>query len=239
MVIVAPPPKLSGLAIVGYNAAKYLESIGFNVQIEPLIHKLVFGGKARDPTLLISNYLGYDTIHYYRFVLDHFKTRSWIVFVEGYPRITEADKQCAIKHVDHYIAPSQFVREKLEEIGINVSEVIYPGIDPPGEAEVEKYAKVYRERWDSKIVLLYIAANYPRKAIHRLVEASTKLRELTDRDFLVYIFTDNTRNLNVKPGDHLVVDLRFGSISKAELHGMIKACDVYVHPAYCEGLGSQ
>lgn len=246
-IIVYVPQMLSGLKVVGINVGKYLESIGYKVEVtsDPPMDR-IFVFKQGDQVIIrrvpakrkgIPVFMSW---HVAPFVCEalyaiHAPKISWMPFLEGYPTIEPNHKE--IVHMRHptIIAPTKFVAEKLEEIGLYYNTIIYPGINPPSKYEIEGWRQHYRRLWKDYFVFLYIAYNQPRKGLDKLVKAAQILSQKTRRKFLVYIFTNS---FELPEGTkNVVLDLRFGTLTKEEIHGMIAASDCYVHASMSEGLG--
>ena len=157
--------------------------------------------------------------------------------IEGRPKRSITD-DWVYRDVE-FIVPSEFVRDIIEEEGGSVVEVIPHGIDVEYVQEKARLGKLIRRELglrDDDIMVLYVAAGYPRKAHDVFAEVAKKVAE-QDPAYKVVILTDEQGMLYYKQSPNIIVKPVFGQLSRDEVLGYFHAADVYAHAAYSEGFG--
>jgi len=156
---------------------------------------------------------------------------------EGKPRRTLTDGW-VFRDVE-FVVPSQFVRDMVEEEGGSVVEVVPHGIDADYVQEKARLGKLTRKELglrDDDVVVLYVAAGYPRKA-HELFSSIAKKIAEQDPAYKVVVVTDEQGSIWYKQTPNIKVVPEFGSMTRDEVLGYFQAADVYAHPSYAEGFG--
>ena len=243
------PRALCGLRVVGVNAGKYLQSLGFETEIferdaffanirvyDHRLGRWVAVGYSEpyvDTPVLASTFIHDNTVHNLARLKCPWKTVFF--FLEGKPILNSESKRLANEKVNCIVAPSQFVREKLEENGVRVDAVIYPGIDPPSLNNILPYTAQFQRVKGGKVMLSYIADSQPRKGIEHLLKAVVKAKKLANKDFIVYILT---RKNYPNPEPRIIhIDTRYGKLPYECIHALLFTSDAYVHAAFSEGFG--
>jgi len=133
--------------------------------------------------------------------------------VEGNPR--KFHVRDWMRYGTYVVANSNYTKEKIEEAGVAVQDVVYHGInfeDVKAAMGLRESARAYlRERLGEGIYVGVVANSHPRKGLKIFANVIREVRE---------------RNKD-----------SFGKYSRAEVLGLIGAFDIYAHPSLCEGFG--
>lgn len=156
---------------------------------------------------------------------------------EGRPKRTLADGW-VFRDVE-FVVPSEFVRDMIEEEGGSVVEVVPHGIDADYVQEKARLGKLTRKELglrDDDIMVLYVAAGYPRKAHEVFSEIAKKVAD-QDPAYKVVVVTDEQGAVWYKQTPNIKVIPEFGKMSRDDVLGYFHAADVYAHPSFAEGFG--
>jgi glycosyltransferase involved in cell wall biosynthesis len=158
----------------------------------------------------------------------------WYTVIEGYCWKLHVREREIAKQVET-VVPSEYVRKLLTTSRLKVDKVVPHGIDfsiIPSEEKVRRY----RERFQNRKILLYIAGYHKRKGFEQLTEAVRYLKTIMKEPFIVNVHT----NKDVFPKDVkdvVKVDLTFGTEKTEDVYAKIMGCDLFIYPSLCEGFG--
>jgi len=137
-----------------------------------------------------------------------------------------------------FVAVSNYVKQKLEEVGLKVIDVVYHGIYRPLLEQASKYTGLYkgsfRKRFGDKVIIGLVSTGHVRKGLKFLRDAVEKLSSKRD-DFVIYAVTTRDGAATLRGVPNIFVDPLFGSRPRAEILGMIGAFDYLVVPSLSEG----
>ena len=139
-----------------------------------------------------------------------------------------------------WVANSNYTRDKLQEAGIPVTDVVHHGINLDEVALALKYRTMFRRDIESKlgkgVIFGIVASSHPRKGLQRFVQVIKLVRERC-KDAKFYIVTTPTATTIFAGVEGVYIDTNFGKRGKAETLGLISAFDFYVQPSLAEGFG--
>lgn len=140
-----------------------------------------------------------------------------------------------------FIANSNYTREKLEEAGLRVTDVIPHGIVWSDVEEALRYREHARNMLEEtlgedKVIFVTVASAQRRKG-HSLYASALSMLESECSDCAFYILTQQEAAGHYTGLGNVHVDTRFGSLSRLEVLSMIAAADWYVQPSLAEGFG--
>lgn len=139
------------------------------------------------------------------------------------------------------IAPSNFVKQNIEDMGFKVKEVIPHQIDVP--LPIDYY---YGFNWRSKLpknkkILLYNGSQIVRKGLWLLATA-IKLLSQKRNDFVMVYHTDNLKQPYHTPIQQLmhqnsIIQTDFPHLQIDQVYAKMFYSDFIIHPAITEGFG--
>ncbi len=184
-------------------------------------------------------WIGAWLTNYRDVTIGKLKGRKWIpavfyVTIEGRPK-KHLVKPWMGRNVD-YVAVSKYVKNKLEEVGLPIKDVVYHGVDFEVVEEARKFVPTIRKHLEKKLGTKYIVSailsGHERKGIKQLLEAWGKVREQR-KDVGLYLLTPSTQ----VPTEGCVIDNKYGELSKVEVLALMGASDLTVLPSLSEGFG--
>lgn len=193
--------------------------------------------KSYESVLYIGSFMRIDVARFYRYM---FWTDRHVYYgvTEG-PLILDLSSVAAMKNMSIYV-PSKYVSDELSGMGFSVSGIIPHGVDIDGISNAD--GRKWRNIFGDRIVLLYVAHRSIRKGFKELIEAWNKTKASKDSNVLLVLHS--TSEPNIASGEqyvdfsgNILVTENVLKLSKDDLYGLYKACDIYVHPALCEGFG--
>ena len=139
-----------------------------------------------------------------------------------------------------FIANSQYTREKLEEAGLTVIDVIPHGIvwdDVEAALRNREAARRHlSERLGDGVYFVTVASAQRRKG-HDLYAAAIGIAATMCEDCKFYILTQAGAAGYYADLPNVYVDTRFGELTRLEVLSLIAAADWYVQPSLAEGFG--
>jgi len=158
--------------------------------------------------------------------------------VEGNPR--KFHVRDWMRYGTYVVANSNYTKEKIEEAGVAVQDVVYHGInfeDVKAAMGLRESARAYlRERLGEGIYVGVVANSHPRKGLKIFANVIREVRE-RNKDIKFFILTEPRARSYFFDIDGAYVEVSFGKYSRAEVLGLIGAFDIYAHPSLCEGFG--
>jgi len=154
-----------------------------------------------------------------------------------------------VKHVHawmsegRYIAVSNYVREKLEESGIPVEDVVHHGVDTEEIEHARKNVHI-GEKYilDSGVdpskytVATTIARSLPRKGLWWLAKIAKEVAKM-DSQIRFLVVTDDRGLEHFRGLDNVVARPDFGNLDRATNLAIIGVSHVHVVPSLAEGFG--
>lgn len=136
-----------------------------------------------------------------------------------------------------FVANSEYVKGKLDEVNAKVIDVIPHGIDFKFIKSVKEWGKEVRDYLGvgDKTVVGYVAQGHERKC-HDLFSQVVKIVKSRDPSIEFVILTDKKGSKNYSDTDAIVVE-EFGILSEEQYYGYMYAIDVYAHGSCSEGFG--
>jgi len=154
-----------------------------------------------------------------------------------------------VKHVQawmsegKYVAVSNYVKEKLEEAGIPVEDVVHHGVDMEEIANAsenvhlgEKYILNAGIDPSKYVVVTAVARSLPRKGLWWLAKVAHEVAKM-DTNIKFLVVTDNGGLEYFRGLDNVVVRTDFGSLDRATNLAIIGASHIHVVPSLSEGFG--
>ncbi len=142
-----------------------------------------------------------------------------------------------------FVAPSNYVREKLVEAGLNVSAVVHHGVDMDEVSEAKHNAKHARKALlaragfkEDDIIVLTVSSSQPRKGL-ALYARVTKLMAQKNPHVKFYVLTDEKALELDWAKENTFIDTNMGKYTREDVMSMIAAADILAHPAMAEGFG--
>lgn len=140
------------------------------------------------------------------------------------------------------VAVSSFVKQMLEEIGIQVAGVVHHGLDMDNRRVDTGFFKSLRKEFNNKNVIFTASANHSRKGLDTLLRSYRLVDQEIDNAYLI-LHSEPTGYFNL-PKIARYLRLRhfwltnlFGKLSPDRLNAFYKLCSFYVQPSYSEGFG--
>jgi len=166
------------------------------------------------------------------------KPKAVYVTVEGIP--CKGNILHSPLHRLELIANSEFTKSCLERAGLNVIDVVHHAVDWDRCQRLRRDSEKIRAKWESefgsRVKLLYVGRNDPRKGLDRLDKALNIVNERMKERVVCLLFTEgNLQNLEAKPNV-----LRIGSVNSLDYDQVLRlmgACDYLVFPSMAEGFG--
>jgi len=140
-----------------------------------------------------------------------------------------------------FIANSEYTREKLEEAGLQVIDVIPHGYIGSDIEKAIGYRETGRSFLEEKlgkgVIFVTVASGLRRKGHPLLADAiSMAINECNDCRFFVLTTPDAYSYYQGLEGK-VYVDTRFGELSRIEVLSIMAAADWYIQPSLAEGFG--
>jgi len=139
-----------------------------------------------------------------------------------------------------FIANSQYTREKLEEAGLTVVDVVPHGIVMSEVEQAVKLAETARKHLESRlgsgVYYVTVASSHRRKG-HELYARAIMLARQECEECKFYILTGQEATVYYSDIEGVYVDPRFGQLSRMEVLALMAAADWYVQPSLAEGFG--
>jgi len=138
-----------------------------------------------------------------------------------------------------FIANSKYTKEKLEDIGAKVDEVIYHGVDVKAIQSFSWKRKEIRASLgfkDDDFVVGYIAGGYMRKGHKLYAEVIDKVSE-KDKSVKFVVVTDDNGKDAYEDVENVLVIPDFGKMPIDMLYGLYHSFDLYAQPSLSEGFG--
>ncbi|MHC1628512.1 MAG: glycosyltransferase [Candidatus Nezhaarchaeales archaeon] len=156
------------------------------------------------------------------------------VTVEGIPKREMIPKW--VRKDIIYIANSEFTKEMLEEVEIEVEDIIYHGINLEDIAKATPFKNRLKEELKAEVVFGTVCSSLPRKGLRKLwVIAGLVKDKLPKAKF--FVMTDN-RGAGIFEGmENVYVYPRFGKLSRTEVLSLIGSFDYYLCSSFAEGFG--
>jgi len=175
--------------------------------------------------------------------LSKFIRQSNIVFygtTEGHSFVDATSLEIASQI--KIVAVSNFVKQMLEESGIQVAGVLHHGLDVNDHSVNIPFYKTLKKRLKDKRIILTVAANDPRKGLDKLLHAYRFVEDEIQNSFLVlhskptgyYNLTKTAEVFKIK---RLWLTNLYGKLTPAKLNALYNICNIYVQPSYSEGFG--
>ena len=156
--------------------------------------------------------------------------------IEGRP--TARHIQPWMRRELEFIACSNYVREKLEEAGLQVIDVIHHGLVREQVEVARRLVPTARENLrrlhGDKVIFGAVAFWHRRKGLELLAKACEMLSSKRD-DFVVHLVTNVTAKRKLPPVKGLYVDTVFGTRSREEILAFLGAIDFLIVPSLAEG----
>jgi len=175
----------------------------------------------------------------YRDLRVHYNLNvAYYTMIEGRPRRFHVTPWM-LRDVE-FVACSKYVRDKLQDAGFRVKDVVYHGLVREVVEESKKLVPIARRNLErlhgDKIIFGVVSHTHPRKGIDYLVSAINTLREKRD-DFVVHLVTNREARRRYSGVQTLFIDTVFGTRSREEILAFLGAIDFLVVPSLAEGFG--
>ena len=158
--------------------------------------------------------------------------------VEGKPRPHHVRDW--MKYGTVVMANSVYTKEKIEEAGATVQDVVYHGLnfrDLEIALKMRGSARKYLdERLGGGIYVGVVSNSHPRKGLKVFIDVIRKVRE-QNKDVKFFVLTEPRARGFFYGVDGVHIEDSFGKHSRTEILSLISAFDLYAHPSFCEGFG--
>jgi len=219
----------------GYWSDLYLPNIKFTSPIEfATWDLLIFIMTIAPNSAMLFNYYASPMLS---------KKAFFYGVTEGHSVLDDSRKSLLHEKV---VAPSEFVKQMLQEEGIRVRTIIPHGIDHEewkvNSAEVEKWRSQFGDRY----VFYYLANNTSRKGIPTLIRSLSYVKKKLDKPFIAIIDTGPEEDEVIKfrklvndldLEDSVQVNLSFGKMTRKEVAIKMHGCDLFTFASHAEGFG--
>jgi len=143
-----------------------------------------------------------------------------------------------------FIANSRYTREKLEEVGFSVRDVIPHGLVREVIQHARLYGRMTRRRLEAKfgaalkdkVIFGVVSSSHRRKGLDYLAKAVEYLAQKR-KDFTVYVLSDTGATKFIRPSPHVIIDTNFGNLNREDVLTLIASFDYLVMPSLAEGFG--
>lgn len=169
------------------------------------------------------------------------KNLIFYAITEGIPILDGMSKK--ISENIHYITPSQYARQCLEQAGLTVEAVIPHGINLDCTCDVDflnriKNALPQPSKVPPANIMLCVAGNWKRKALDKLLIAYKTVEKIVKDAFL--ILHTGIGETNIVALQEMLMLKRFwftnmwGVLPQGKLQSLYALCDYYVQPCFSE-----
>jgi len=185
----------------------------------------------------------FDSVHVipYFFLARELKVNGKKVFfyttIEGKIKIAPSDRWI-IRDLE-YIANSEYTRDKLEEAGVVVTDLVYHGVNIDFIDSFKWRRDKTREFLGVKpddFLVGYIAGGYSRKGHDVFAQVAKAIQE-KDKNIKIVVLTDDKGASNYTSVDNVILVTDFGKLPNDIVAGIYHAIDLYVQPSLSEGFG--
>ena len=170
--------------------------------------------------------------------INYDKPVVYYTMVEGRPR-SHLISKWMLRDLE-FVAVSNYVKNKLMEVGFSVRDVVYHGLVRNVVYEGRKMAHIARKQLEDmhggKVVFGVISHSHVRKGLDALAKATVMLSQKRD-DFVVHVVTNPEARKVLADVPNMYIDTVFGSRSREEIMAFLSAIDFLIVPSYCEGFG--
>jgi len=160
----------------------------------------------------------------------------YYTMIEGRPRKCHI-APWMIRDVE-FVACSNYVREKLSEMGFRVLDVVPHGLVKEVLREAERLVPIARQNLKrlhgDKIIFGVVSHSHVRKGLQALARAINHLSERR-KDFVVHIVTNPETKRKLQGVPNVYIDTVFGTRSREEILAFLGAIDFLVIPSFAEG----
>jgi len=169
---------------------------------------------------------------------DHGMPSVTYVTVEGLPLKTMISPW--VRRDCIFIANSRFTARMLRRVDIEVSDIIYHGVNYDIINKAKPQANVRKQQLkkqlNAEVIFGTVASSLPRKGLDRLANAIKMVSdELKDAKF--YILTTPAGRNRFIGMDNVHVSTNFGKLEREEVMALIGTFDYYICSSLCEGFG--
>ena len=178
-------------------------------------------------------------VGYYATYKSFLKERmQFYTTIEGVPHHSVVNKPM-FYYVD-FIANSQYTKNKLEEAGLKVKEIIPHGIILEDIELAERLGKDLRkteeEKLGDKVLFGYLGTAHVRKNLQMLIDAVKILNQKGRKDFAVLLLTEPKKvDLQDTENIFLVGDIR--TKNRIQVLSFLASVDFVISPTRSEGFG--
>jgi len=234
--------KAVSLQVVAEDVIKVFQKAGFPVvglqspNINPRIHQTIQGIVyvfPADPIYALE-YAGLYTL-FKRLIGDR---QVFYTTVEGKLHVPAVNY--SVYNYVEFIANSQYTKEKLEEAGFNVIDVVYHGVDP-GEVQVAKEQSVklrkkLEQDFPNKVYFGIVQSGHVRKGWDSFLKALDIVNQkVGDKVAFLVITESSIFSMLEKPNVYIVSEM--GRLRHVDVMAFYGAIDFLVSPTYSEGFG--
>lgn len=211
------------------NIVEHWWNIGSNIK------NLIFVGSALKQTF---NYL-------WRF--DNDTNIIFYVTVEGHPIVRNIDLEAVNRDNVKVIAVSEFVKQRLEEIGVKVHDVIPHAINMDDYVVDRGFGEEIRKRiGKDRKILLNISDNNARKGLDNLLVAYKVVNYVLPETFLIlhsqvgkigYGGIDIQKYIDILEINNIWYTGTMGCLTRSKVNAFYELSDIYICSSYAEGFG--
>ena len=223
---------------VALNVAQVLKKEG----VKTAIYNLTAPKIPERNVIFVGNIFSLSISYAQRFLPEH--NLIFYAITEGMPILDSMSKK--ISDGIHYITPSQYTRQCLEQAGLTVEAVIPHGIDLNSKHDEDFYNRIKQSiPQPSKIapsnIMLCVAGNWRRKALDKLLTAYKTVEKVTRDAFLILHTGIGETNIVALQQQLMLKRFWFtnlwGVLPKEKLQSLYALSDFYVQPSQVEGFG--
>jgi len=185
----------------------------------------------------------FDSVHVipYFFLARELKVNGKKVYfyttIEGRVKMAPSD-HWIIRDLE-FVANSEYTREKLEEAGAVVTDLVYHGVNIDFINSFKWRRDKTRDFLGVKpddFLVGYIASGVSRKG-HDVFAQVAKIIQEKDKSIKIVVLTDDKGASHYSSADNVILVTDFGKLPNDIVAGIYHAVDLYAQPSLSEGFG--
>jgi len=152
--------------------------------------------------------------------------------VEGKPKEKLIDSW--VKRDGVFVANSEYTKKMVEAVGARVIKVIPHGVNLEMARKARKKRKEIKDEVGAEVLFGTIANSQPRKGLDKLAQVASMVKDELKGAFF-YVLTAPTAAPQFKGLENVVVDTKFGKLTRLQLFELINNFDFYLCTSHAEG----
>jgi len=152
--------------------------------------------------------------------------------VEGKPKEFLIDSW--IKRDGVFVANSKYTKKMIEAVGARVVKVIPHGVNLEMVRKARKKRKEIKDETGAEVLFGTVANSQPRKGLDKLAQVARRLKDEL-KGAVFYVLTQPTAAPQFRGLDNVVVNGKFGNLTRLRFFELINNFDFYLCTSHAEG----